>query len=370
MEINWEAIIDGAKRENNQKRSFVLVNRWQGKHVPAQPTEALQMFERLAEEVKGQTAEPCLVIGFAETATAIGLAVAQALQCSCMTTTRENLDNATYLYFSEAHSHATEQKLVCDELEQSSGAVGRIVFVEDEITTGRTILQLVRLLRQRYGAACPAFTAASLLNGMDGEALAVFAREQVDCVWLHKTAPALYEKQVQQYEQAGQRHDARRDAAPLSAAPLVFDGVLELRRLQRPQAITAKCRALSVFVQQKIPLQPGERLLLLGTEEFMYPALAVGRLLEQEGYQVWCHATTRSPIVPVDAPGYPLQERWQLRSLYDPARDTYVYNLRAYDRVIIFSDAALADNGGLENLTAALRQSGNEQIYAIEWRRL
>lgn len=370
MEINWETIIDAAKRENNQKRSFVLVNRWQGKHVPARPTKALQMFGRLAEEVKRQTTGPCLVIGFAETATAIGLAVAQQLQCPCMTTTREDLKDAEYLYFSEAHSHATEQKLVCNELEQMIGAVRRIIFVEDEITTGRTILQLVRLLRQKYGAACPAFTAASLLNGMDGEALAVFAREQVACVFLHKTTPALYEKQVQQYEQTGQRHDGRQEMASLSAAPLIYDGALELRRLQTPQAVGEKCRALFTFVLQKIPLQPGERLLLLGTEEFMYPAVAVGQLLEQAGYVVWCHATTRSPIVPVDELGYPLQERWQLQSFYEGERNTYVYNLHAYDKVIIFSDAALTENWGLENLAAALRQKGNEQIYAIEWRRL
>ena len=102
----------------------------------------------------------------------------------------------------------------------------------------------------------------------------------------------------------------------------------------------------------------------------MYPALAAGQLLEQDGYQVWCHATTRSPIVPIVEPGYPLQARWQLRSLYAAERDTYVYNLQAYDTVVIVSDAALAANEGLENLTAALRQCGNENIYAIEWRRL
>lgn len=42
MEMLWERISKAAKRENNQKRSFVVVNCWQGKHVPVQPTKALQ----------------------------------------------------------------------------------------------------------------------------------------------------------------------------------------------------------------------------------------------------------------------------------------------------------------------------------------
>lgn len=370
IELIWEQIIGAAKRENNQKRSFVVINRWQGKHVPVQPSKALQMMALLAEQLKEQAKEPCLVIGFAETATAIGLAVAQALGCPCMTTTREALPGVDYLYFSEAHSHATEQKLVKDDLEHSLRWAKRIIFVEDEITTGHTILQLVRLLRTVYGQQCPAFTAAAVLNGMGAEERERFQQEQISCVYLQKSNPDLYAEQVRQYEKLGNSYDLRMASAALTMAPLVYSGGLELRRLQQPAEIGAQCAALYALVKQQIPLQSGERLLLLGTEEFMYPALAVGQLLEQDGYQVWCHATTRSPIVPMAEQNYPLQARWQLDSLYEAERHTYIYNLQAYNRVIVISDGALTDNKGLENLAAALRQCGNENIYAVEWRRL
>lgn len=80
MEHNWETIIAAAKRENNSRRSFVLVNRLQGKHVPASPLQAMEMFRQLADALKQRyPSEPCLAIGFAETATAIGLAVAPGL---------------------------------------------------------------------------------------------------------------------------------------------------------------------------------------------------------------------------------------------------------------------------------------------------
>ena len=37
------------KRENNKKRNYLVVNRLQGKHIPVLPSEALSMFDALAE---------------------------------------------------------------------------------------------------------------------------------------------------------------------------------------------------------------------------------------------------------------------------------------------------------------------------------
>ena len=65
-----------AKRVRNAKRSYLLVNPLQGKHIPVSPARSLEMMNtlggRLAEAYPGAR----LVIGFAETATAIGAAVA------------------------------------------------------------------------------------------------------------------------------------------------------------------------------------------------------------------------------------------------------------------------------------------------------
>lgn len=91
-----------AKRENNKKRSYLVVNRLQGKHIPVSPKEAFQMFGELAELInKSYPTEKLLLIGFAETATAIGAALAGELDCYYIQTTRENIENVDYLYFSE-----------------------------------------------------------------------------------------------------------------------------------------------------------------------------------------------------------------------------------------------------------------------------
>jgi len=91
-----------------------------------------------------------LVIGFAETATAIGAAVAVDMNTNYIQTTREIIDGVDYLFFSEEHSHATEQKLVKNDIESIIYDIDRIIFVEDEVTTGNTILNIIMILEKLY----------------------------------------------------------------------------------------------------------------------------------------------------------------------------------------------------------------------------
>ena len=66
-----------AKRENNTKRSYLYVNPIQGKHIPVSPSLSIKLFSALAEKIeKRYQGERLLVIGFAETATAIGSTIA------------------------------------------------------------------------------------------------------------------------------------------------------------------------------------------------------------------------------------------------------------------------------------------------------
>ena len=65
-------------------------------------------------------------------------------------------------------------------------------------------------------------------------------------------------------------------------------------------------------------------ILVLGTEEFMYPALLAAREMEKLGHYVRFHATTRSPILPGSEESYPLHRRYELKSPYDAERATYV----------------------------------------------
>lgn len=100
-----------AKRWQNAKRSYLLVNPLQAKHLPAAPDAALQMMQCLGQKVAVHYPQARLVIGFAETATALGAAVAACLAPDCvyLQTTRESMPQVkNWLNFQEEHSHAVE----------------------------------------------------------------------------------------------------------------------------------------------------------------------------------------------------------------------------------------------------------------------
>lgn len=384
-----------AKRENNTRRKYLVVNRLQGKHIPVSPKEALQMFRSLAELIKeAYPSERLLMVGFAETATAIGAAVAIECQAAYMQTTREVIDGVDYLYFSESHSHATEQKLVKTDLDKIIGKTDRIIFIEDEVTTGNTILNIVRLIQKTY-AKPVSFAVASILNGMNEEALENYQNLKIPVHYLVKTAHDTYTEIAEQYQADGTCHictkpqekeveqqkevqqqiemqQTKEAQQPIEVQEI--SGWINARRLHTADTYKQACEQLWQEIQQKYgytkytkETETGRRILVLGTEEFMYPALYVGAKLEEAGYTVRMHATTRSPIAVSKEEKYPLHTRYELASLYDKNRTTFVYDLTEYEEVLVLTDAQKQETEGWESLQRALTLNHNRQIRGIRW---
>ena len=384
-----------AKREYNTRRKYLVVNRLQGKHIPVSPKEALQMFRSLAELIKeAYPSERLLMVGFAETATAIGAAVAIECQAAYMQTTREVIDGVDYLYFSESHSHATEQKLVKTDLDKIIGKTDRIIFIEDEVTTGNTILNIVRLIQKTY-AKPVSFAVASILNGMNEEALENYKNLKIPVHYLVKTAHDTYTEIAEQYQADGICHictkpqeeeveqqkevqqqiemqQTKEAQQPIEVQEI--SGWINARRLHTADTYKQACEQLWQEIQQKYgytkytkETETGRRILVLGTEEFMYPALYVGAKLEEAGYTVRMHATTRSPIAVSKEEKYPLHTRYELASLYDKNRTTFVYDLTEYEEVLVLTDAQNQETEGWESLQRALALNQNRQIRGIRW---
>ncbi len=419
MKLEREQLVRTAVRENNKKRPYLLVNPSQGKHVPVSPHVALSVFTALAEQVEEQigTQEPVLVIAFAETATAIGAAVAAKLQnpTMLMQTTREvtywnpssclhrdlshgstngqptvdpdeerkgkislgeerknealapEIDAEKYLCFSETHSHATEQYITRDGLEQALKWAKHVVFVEDEVTTGNTILHLMEVLKEAYSIGEVTFGVASILSGMTEESKARYAEHGIWTRYLLHTDNAAIESTLGQYSCQGDKHPV---GTTYTSGPEVVEawGMANIRsRAWRANAYDAACDALADAVCNAVPRE-AKNVLVLGTEECMYPGLRAGCMLEEQGHTVLFHATTRSPIQPSTELEYPLHSRYTLQSVYDAARTTYIYNLQAYDRVCIVTDAPEPEKQGLSTLLAALEQAGNTHVTLFHWR--
>lgn len=379
MNYQQKDLVRIAKRENNTKRSYLVVDPLQGKHVPVEPSKALNLFKSLAEKFQGKyEGERLLLIGFAETATAIGAQAAITLGTKYIQTTREVIPDARYLFFSEAHSHATEQKLVKDDIDRVINDIDRIVFIEDEVTTGNTIMNIIKIITKEYQKKTK-FAVASLLNGMTEEYLKIYQDEKIELHYLVKTDHSGYGAVAEQYRCDGlyicaipenHTHESAdidvQSEKNMREHIISIPGWMNARRFVDAKQYEAACRKLAETVIVETSVKQGERVLVIGTEEFMYPALLTGQEIEKIGCDVRCHSTTRSPIAVSTEEEYPLHCRYELCSLYDPERKTFIYDLENYDRVIVMTDSALASLKGLETLIYALRMK-NENITVIRW---
>lgn len=379
MNYQQKDLVRMAKRENNTKRSYLVVDPLQGKHVPVEPSKALNLFKSLAEKLQGKyEGERLLLIGFAETATAIGAQAAITLGTKYIQTTREVIPDARYLFFSEAHSHATEQKLVKDDIDRVINDIDRIVFIEDEVTTGNTIMNIIKIITKEYQKKIK-FAVASLLNGMTEESLKIYQDEKIELHYLVKTDHSGYGAVAEQYRCDGlyicaipenHTHESAdidvQSEKNMREHIISIPGWMNARRFVDAKQYEAACRKLAETVIAETGVKQGERVLVIGTEEFMYPALLTGQEIEKMGCEVRSHSTTRSPIAVSTEEEYPLHCRYELRSLYDPDRKTFIYDLENYDRVIVMTDSALVSLKGLETLTYALRMK-NENITVIRW---
>ncbi|MFD5975086.1 phosphoribosyltransferase [Streptomyces bacillaris] len=155
----------GLALRRNPKRAHLLVSNVLGKHVPQKPSVVYGAGYGLGERVRAllgaEEARRAVVLGYAETATGLGHAVADGLRDApyLHSTRRPVAGVAPAGGFEEAHSHATSHLLLPEDPGLlASGAVGdasALVLVDDEFSTGNTVLNTIRALhelhpRERY----------------------------------------------------------------------------------------------------------------------------------------------------------------------------------------------------------------------------
>ena len=336
---NPDEIVSVCKRINNSKRDFVFVNTFQGKHIPQKPSMIFEIYDELRKSIMQglNPNEKVAIIGFAETATAIGNYMAATIEnCIYYTqTTREFFpDIKPLIKFEEEHSHATLQKLYGD-LNQLIKC-DRIIFVEDEISTGRTILNFIKEfdkldLNLKYSVA-------SLLNWQNDEWTAIFEKNHINTYFVLRGKLKNLDMKVEartigeiQYEPCSKRVAYRTyRKGKLFTNPRI--GV-------NPISIDEYLFNENLFLLNKYE-EEGKEFLVLGTEECMFIPILFAKKLEElnPNVAVYFHATTRSPIETSVDEGYALKTRYKLRSAYDKNRTTYIYNLKHYDKVFIIRD--------------------------------
>jgi len=129
------------KRHNNPLRKYALVHQDLGKIGAVKPCSVVNLASRLVGGMLPQ-GRP-LVVGLSESSILLGRVVCEFFGGGCFIfSTRYPHDISKLVAFSEPHSHSPSQYLHLSMMESCK----EVCIVEDEITTGNTIINLVEVL--------------------------------------------------------------------------------------------------------------------------------------------------------------------------------------------------------------------------------
>ncbi len=400
----------------NKKRSFLFVSKLIGKHIPIHPNKALltsallavRYYEALTtREYPGKAIflteflkinpnftrkafipndiHP-LIIGFAETATALGQAFFDCFtNARYFHTTREELEGLKpAIVFEEEHSHATSHRCYfpLDMMQNERD----IILVDDELTTGKTALNIIRSIHSRFPRKN--YTVVAILDWRTAESKWAFTKlEQELGINIQVISLLAGTVQIDSVKQVAEKEE-KRQVTPNTAVsieriaisrffpqnknlPATQKGTMasanfieETGRfgLQTEQVleITEKVNRAAVYLAEK---RSGMRTLCLGTGEFMYLPL---RIAAQLGEGVCFQSTTRSPIFVQNENGYGARYKAAFPNPENDEITHYVYNIPAgfYDELFVFFERE-AEASKLEPFVEQLKDTGVKTIKLV-----
>ncbi len=320
----------------NAKRGFLFLSKVLGKHWPVKPAVMRTIHEHMAADVPVD-AGSVVFIAMAETAVGLGQGVFEAWlranpgrEALFLHTTRYRVGDVPMLEFEESHSHAPRQFLHLPPdprrlaLLQSART---LVLVDDEASTGNTFLNLSNAVRQ-LNPGLERVHLATITNFM-GDAANAALSERFG-VQVSMAAPLCGEFQFIPGELATEGAPAQRfdPDADLGASD-------QFGRFGLDGPLTAPAGLVNALAGS---IKPGERVLVLGTGEFMHPSYLLGAALEAHGVDVAVQSTTRSPILKWGA----VSSALAFQDNYGEGVTNFLYNVSPgqYDHVFICHETA------------------------------
>ncbi|MEU2714871.1 phosphoribosyltransferase [Streptomyces sp. NPDC007205] len=364
----------GLALRRNPKRAHLLVSHVLGKHVPQSPAVVYGygygLGRRVAALLSEGEAGKAVVLGYAETATGLGHAVADGLGTApyLHSTRRPVAGVARAGGFEESHSHATSHLLLPEDAGLLAGD-GPLVLVDDEFSTGNTVLNTIRDLHERYPRQRYLVVAlVDMRSPEDTARMERFADEigaRVDLIAAASGVVRLPSDVLEKGQQLVAHHESA-GCGPVMAgrtqprAPYRLDlhwpaglpdggrhGFTPAHRTRLEAALPA----MAGRIRGALP-PDARRILVLGFEELMYAPLRLACELERgTAAEVRFSTTTRSPVLALDDPGYAIRTRLVFPAHDDPADgpgERYAYNVAGggFDAVVAVVDS-VADTPAL-----------------------
>lgn len=322
----------GIAERRNPRRAFLFVSRVLGRHVPARPSVMAASFETLAAGIPGDLPGPVLVLGMAETAVGLGAGVHRAYSatrddCVYLVSTRHPLGGELLCRFEEEHSHASAHLIHLPgqpALRDAVLSARSLILVDDEISTGKTLVNLYRALLGAGLSHIEQVVTCALTDwsaGAVGDALGGTVRG----VSLASGAYRFHEDPA-----------AALPDMPEVGAVSIGDWSIDPRNDWGRLGVRHVDDSLAPGLQ----VQAGEKVLVLGTGEFVWRPFLLAERLEQAGADVHFGATSRSPI----ALGHAIKEALAFPDNYGLGIPNFLYNVRPgqFDRVLLCSETPAA----------------------------
>lgn len=336
----------GFAQRLNPKRAFLFISKVLGRHIPVAPSRMRAVTDALAARIPSDLPGPVLVIGMAETAIALGAGVQQALSRQrddslYLCTTRHPLPAPICLEFREEHSHATQQVLhhpLLPAHQQLFKQARSLVLVDDEASTGKTFANLISALQAQGMDHFERIIVTTLTDWSAGQAAAQLGTRATQVTLL-----------------AGQwQWQANHSLPPqMPEVDVLGTGAWQANCVHDWGRLGVQSHPMAISAEQ-LGVQHGERVLVLGTGEFVWPPFLLAEALEQQGVEVRFSATTRSPI----ALGHSIQRRYALHDNYGQGIANFLYNVdpAEYDRIFLCTEtpARLLDTELVKALKATI----------------
>ncbi|MFG2768954.1 phosphoribosyltransferase domain-containing protein [Streptomyces sp. NPDC048350] len=358
----------GLALRRNPKRAHLLVSNVLGKHVPQRPGvvygSGFSLGLRVRDLLGRDEAARSVVVGYAETATGLGHSVADGLGFApYLHSTRRPVDGvASAGGFEESHSHATSHLLLPEDPKLLAGD-GPLVLVDDEFSTGNTVLNTIRDLHERFPRERYVVVAlVDMRSAEDLGRLEAFARQigaRVDLVTGAAGTVRLPDGVLEKGQALVAAHETAPDvpdgSVPPPRTPLTAPVRVELgwptsipdggrHGFGAPHAAALNDALPAMTQRLGAALGGARRILVLGFEELMYAPLRLAVALERAGRDVSYSTTTRSPVLAVDDPGYAIRTRLVFPAHDEPADgpgERYAYNVAGagFDAVVAVVDS-------------------------------
>lgn len=390
----------------NKKRQFLFVSKLIAKHLAVHPSAALgtgtllasllmeesglegypdapllvEMIEtgkinheKSVESLKFKKAMPqkTVFIGMAETATGLGHSVFQHFEeAAYIHTTREEIVGITPSFvFEEEHSHATSHKVYAPYgmLEEAE----TIVLIDDEISTGNTILNLVCALDEQFpGKNYASLSILDWRNDSQKEKLEKMANDRnirLNILSLmagqfklvHSKAPE--EPELTPLDSEGSRlPDVELPGMKLMVGSKT--GQQYISYTGRFGITSKEHDEIEDWAESAVQLveQQSDKALVIGVGENMYLPLRFALAL---GGSPVVQTTTRSPIFASQANGYPIREKARFELPDAEEISQFIYNLNGLDidRIYLLAESVI-EKSEWQPLLAYL-----EKKAPVEW---